>query len=350
MFILSSDTSPPHRPPYRSLFQRHEDDVRATSELAVPSLWGILVIPWDPMALSEPEAGVVVSQELVEAIESLCAVLDSALHRGASLAGAREGEYGDEVAFPVTGQTYPRKLDTKLAEALAGIGATAHWIGTNIRLMSGAKELDEPFQKKQVGSSAMAYKRNPMRSERMCGLARKLIGLTADFHATHVNQWLERTLDDSAIRRMDIPQAYLLTDAILGLLIDISSGLVVNEAPIRRRLNEELPFMATEEILMAAVEKGTSRQTVHEVIREHAQDAARGVKMEGRPNDLLDRLAADERLPLGADELAAIAGDPARFVGRAEAQVSAFLEAYVRPVLAKWRDLLKEEPLSRVRV
>ncbi len=257
---------------------------------------------------------------------------------------------GFDDSFPVTGQTYPRKLDTKIAEALAGIGATAHWIGTNIRLMSGNKEIDEPFRKKQVGSSAMAYKRNPMRSERMCSLARKLIGLPADFHATHVNQWLERTLDDSAIRRMDIPQAYLLTDAILGLLADISGGLVVNEAPIRRRLAEELPFMATEEILMAAVDKGASRQTIHEVIREHSQEAARQVKMEGRQNDLLDRLAADERLPLSAQELASLAGDPARFVGRAEAQVASFLEKRVRPVLEPWGELLRESKASRVKV
>ncbi len=257
---------------------------------------------------------------------------------------------GFDVVFPVTGQTYPRKLDTKIAEVLAGIGATAHWIGTNIRLMSGMKELDEPAGKKQVGSSAMAYKRNPMRSERMCGLSRKLIGLVSDFHATHVNQWLERTLDDSAIRRMDIPQAYLLTDAVLGLLVDIGAGLVVNEAPINRRLKEELPFMATEEILMAAVEKGASRQEIHEVIREHSVEAARNVKMEGRPNDLIERLGADPRLPLDEAALNAIACDAAKFIGRAEAQVDDFLETDVRPVLDRWRALLEDSQESRVKV
>lgn len=256
----------------------------------------------------------------------------------------------DEV-FPVTGQTYPRKLDTKIAEVLAGIGATAHALGTNIRLMSGLKEIDEPSGKKQIGSSAMAYKRNPMRSERMCGLARKLIGLAHDFHATHVNQWLERTLDDSAIRRMDIPQAYLLCDGILGLLQDIAEGLTVNEAPIRRRLAEELPFMATEEILMGAVEKGASRQDMHEVIREHSVEAARQVKMEGRANDLLARLAGDARMPLSREELDSIAADPARFVGRAEAQVAEFLKNTVRPRLARYADLLESPPAeSRVRV
>ncbi|MCP4600208.1 MAG: adenylosuccinate lyase [Proteobacteria bacterium] len=256
---------------------------------------------------------------------------------------------GFEKSFPVTGQTYPRKLDTKIAEVLAGIGTSSHAIGVNIRLLSGLKELDEPFGSKQVGSSAMAYKRNPMRSERMCALARKLMGLTADFHATHASQWLERTLDDSAIRRMDIPQAYLLTDAILGLLIDIAGGLTPNKVPIRKRLDEELPFMATEEILMAAVEAGASRQEVHEVIREHSLEAARGVKEEGNPNDLLDRLAADKRLPLDRGDLAKIAGEPSRFIGRAEKQVEDFLKLVVRPRLAKYEDLLGPAK-SRVKV
>lgn len=257
---------------------------------------------------------------------------------------------GFDTAFQVTGQTYPRKLDTKIAETLAGIGATCHWIGTNIRLMSGLKELDEPSGKKQIGSSAMAYKRNPMRSERMCGLSRKLIGLVSDFHATHVNQWLERTLDDSAIRRMDIPQAYLLTDAVLGLITDIGGGLVVNEAPIRRRLQEELPFMATEEILMAAVDKGASRQDIHEVIREHSVEAAKQVKLMGQSNDLLDRLATDERQPLNREELQHIAADPIRFIGRAAEQVTEFLENSVYPRLKPWESELKEAVDSRVKV
>ncbi len=257
---------------------------------------------------------------------------------------------GFEQSFPVTGQTYPRKLDSKIAEVLSGIGASAHWFGVNVRLLSGLKELDEPFGSKQVGSSAMAYKRNPMRSERMCGLARKLMGLTGNFNATHATQWLERSLDDSAIRRMDIPQAYLLTDAILGLLIDVGGGLIPNEAPIRRRLAEELPFMATEEILMAAVEKGASRQEMHEVIREGSLEAAKGVKQEGRPNDLLDRLAADDRLPLNKDDLDSIAGDASRFVGRAEEQVEAFLKEVVRPRLEPYRDILSDEGESRVKV
>jgi adenylosuccinate lyase len=257
---------------------------------------------------------------------------------------------GFDASFPVTGQTYPRKLDTKIAEALAGIGASAHWIGVNVRLMSGLKEVDEPFGAKQVGSSAMAYKRNPMRSERMCSLARKLMGLPADFHATHANQWLERTLDDSAIRRMDIPQAYLLADAVLGLLLDVGGGLVANTAAIAARLEAELPFLATEEILVAAVERGSSRQAAHEIIRDHAVEAARRVKEEGLPNDLVDRLAADARLPLGAEELRAIAADPARFVGRAPEQAAAFLADVVRPRLAGYPDALAGDRESRVRV
>jgi adenylosuccinate lyase len=258
---------------------------------------------------------------------------------------------GFESSFPVTGQTYPRKLDTKIAEVLAGIGASANWLGTNIRLMSGLKELDEPFGKHQVGSSAMAYKRNPMRSERMCSLARKLMNLPADFHATHANQWMERTLDDSAIRRMDIPQAYLLTDAILGLLIDITNGLVVNRAIVDKRLAEELPFMATEEIIMAAVEKGASRQVAHEAIRDHSVEAARCVKELGMPNDLIDRLGSDDRIPMNAAELKAIAQEPQRFIGLASEQVEDYLQREVRPRLNANRHHMKtRNEVNRVNV
>ena len=162
--------------------------------------------------------------------------------------------------FAVTGQTYTRKLDMKTGETMAGIGASAHKFAVDLRLLSNLKVQEEPFAKKQVGSSAMAYKRNPMRSERMTGLARKLMGLTSDFSATYANQWFERTLDDSAIRRMDIPQAYLLTDAILKLYMNITNDMVVFPKQIERHLDQELPFMATEKILMACVEKGKSRQ------------------------------------------------------------------------------------------
>jgi adenylosuccinate lyase len=189
-----------------------------------------------------------------------------------------------------------------------------------------------------------------MRSERMCSLARKLMNLPVDFHATHANQWLERTLDDSAIRRMDIPQAYLLADAVLGLLIDVGGGLVANRAAIAARLRAELPFLATEEILVAAVERGASRQDAHEVIRDHAVEAGRRVKEEGLANDLLERLAADARVPLAAEELAAVAADPARFIGRAPEQVRGFLAAVVRPRLAACAELLAGDRESRVKL
>jgi adenylosuccinate lyase len=247
---------------------------------------------------------------------------------------------GFDDLFAVTGQTYTRKLDMKTAETLAGIGATAHKFAVDLRLLSNLKVQEEPFTKNQVGSSAMAYKRNPMRSERMTGLARKLMGLTADFAATYANQWFERTLDDSAIRRMDIPQAFLLTDAVLKLYLNISSGMVVYPKQIERHLRQELPFMATEKILMAAVERGKSRQEMHEVVMVHSVAAGLAVKEEGRENDLLDRLAADPAMPFDQAELEELVGDAVVFAGRAEAQTEEFLQEVVEPRLAHYRDLL----------
>lgn len=247
---------------------------------------------------------------------------------------------GFKQSFPVTGQTYPRKLDMKIAETLAGIGASAHKFAVDLRLLSNLKVQEEPFAKKQVGSSAMAYKRNPMRSERMTGLARKLMGLSADFSATYANQWFERTLDDSAIRRMDIPQTFLLTDAILKLYINISSDMVVFPKQIERHLLQEIPFMATEKILMAGVEKGKSRQELHEIIKEHSLAAGRVVKEEGRENDLLQRLADDTRVPFSSDELMAMVTDFQQFTGRAEKQTEEFLTTYVRPRLQPFEEIL----------
>ena len=241
--------------------------------------------------------------------------------------------------FDVTGQTYTRKLDLKTAETLAGIGASAHKFAVDLRLLSNLKVQEEPFAKHQVGSSAMAYKRNPMRCERMTGLARKLMGLPADFAATYANQWFERTLDDSAIRRMDLPQAFLLTDAILRLFINITDGMVVYPKQIARHLSQELPFMATEKILMAAVERGKSRQEMHEVIKVHSVAAGREVKEEGKDNDLLVRLAADERLPFSLPELLELVGDAGQFTGRAGAQTEEYLTQVVAPRLARYQDL-----------
>ena len=247
---------------------------------------------------------------------------------------------GFEESFPVTGQTYPRKLDMKTAETLAGIGASAHKFAVDLRLLSNLKVQEEPFAKKQVGSSAMAYKRNPMRSERMTGLARKLMGLAANFSATYANQWLERTLDDSAIRRMDIPQAFLLTDAILKLYINISSDIVVFPNQIQRHLLQEIPFMATEKILMAGVEKGKSRQELHEVIKMHSLAAGKVVKEEGKENDLLQRLVNDPEVPFTADELDKMIGNFQQFTGRAAEQTEEYLTTFVQPRLKPYREVL----------
>jgi len=237
--------------------------------------------------------------------------------------------------FAVTGQTYTRKLDIKLAETLAGIAATAHKFAVDLRLLSNLNVQEEPFEKNQTGSSAMAYKRNPMRSERMTGLARKLMNLPQNFAATYGNQWFERTLDDSAIRRMDIPQCFLLADAILKLFINITSDMVVYPNQIRKHLQAELPFMATENILMEAVNRGKSRQEMHEVIKVHAIAAGIAVKHDGRENDLLNRLASDKEMPFTADELKLLVGTGQQFAGRAKEQTEEYLREVVRPLLER---------------
>ncbi|MDH4319053.1 MAG: adenylosuccinate lyase [Desulfobulbaceae bacterium] len=253
---------------------------------------------------------------------------------------------GFDQVFAVTGQTYPRKLDMKTAETLAGIGASAHKFAVDMRLLSNLKVQEEPFAKKQVGSSAMAYKRNPMRSERMTGLARKLMGLVPNFAATAANQWFERTLDDSAIRRMDMAQAFLLTDAILKLYVNITSDMVVYPKQIEKYLRAELPFMATEKILMACVERGKSRQEMHEVIREHSVAAGLAVKEEGKDNDLLDRLAADERVPFEVEELHGLLGNYGEFTGRAAEQTMEYLNEVVHPLLTDYRDVIGQVDAS----
>ena len=247
---------------------------------------------------------------------------------------------GFDQFFAVTGQTYPRKLDMKTSETLAGIGASAHKFAVDLRLLSNLKMQEEPFESKQVGSSAMAYKRNPMRSERMTGLARKLMGLPANFAATASNQWFERTLDDSAIRRMDLAQAFLLTDAILKLYVNITNDMVVYPKQIERHLKEELPFMATEKILMACVERGESRQEMHEIIREHSVAAGLDVKNKGIRNNLLDRLAEDERIPFDHKELDGLLSNYQQFTGRAAVQTTEFLQEVVAPVISKYKNII----------
>jgi adenylosuccinate lyase len=242
---------------------------------------------------------------------------------------------GFAASVPISGQTYARKFDTRLLSALAGVGESAGKLSSDVRILQAFGELAEPFGKDQTGSSAMAYKRNPMRSERAASLARYLVSLPASSAHTASTQWLERTLDDSAIRRIILPQAFLAADAILILLGDIVSGLEVFPKVIERRLSAELPFMATEVILMEGVKAGGDRQDLHEAIREHSHEAARRVREEGAANDLLERLAADARFAKVRSLLPSLV-DPSRFVGRAPQQVDEFLAATLRPSLARF--------------
>ena len=239
---------------------------------------------------------------------------------------------GFERLYGVTGQTYPRKSDYAFLSSLAGIAASTSKIANDLRLLQHLKEIEEPFEKDQIGSSAMAYKRNPMRAERISALSRHVIALTIDPAFTAATQWLERTLDDSANRRIAIPEAYLAVDAILLLLHNISSGLVVRPAVIRRHLEDELPFMATEGILMDAVKRGGNRQELHERIRLHSIAAAEQVKEHGERNDLVDRIAGDDTFAMPRSAIDALL-DPAKHIGRAPEQVDRFLEEHVVPLL-----------------
>ena len=240
---------------------------------------------------------------------------------------------GFEESYGVSGQTSPRKVDAALGATLAGVAASASKMGHDLRLLAHLQEVEEPFEEEQIGSSAMPYKRNPMRAERICALARHVIVLAQDPAYTAATQWLERTLDDSANRRLSIPDQYLTLDGMLVLVENVAAGLVVYHAVIRRHLDEHLPFMASEAVLMHAVRHGGDRQALHERIRRHALDAARRMKEDGTAPDLLDRIAADPSFHLSAGELAELM-DPRRFVGRAPEQVDRFLESWVEPVLA----------------
>ena len=244
---------------------------------------------------------------------------------------------GFDQCYAVTGQTYPRKVDSQVVDALSGIAQSAHKFGSDVRLLASRRELEEPFEKEQVGSSAMAYKRNPMRSERMCALSRYLMSLQSSAAQTAATQWLERTLDDSANRRIVLPQAFLTADAVLRLLHNVAGGLVCRKAVIARNLDEELPFLATENILMAAVAAGGDRQALHERIRLHSQATAELVKEHGASNDLLDRLRSDEAF--GAVDFEAVC-DPSQFVGRAPQQVDAFLGEVVDPIRRRYPEHL----------
>ncbi len=243
---------------------------------------------------------------------------------------------------PVSGQTYSRKVDTRVLNVLAGIAASAHKMSNDIRLLQHLKEVEEPFEKSQIGSSAMAYKRNPMRSERIASLSRYVIVDALNPAITSAAQWFERTLDDSANKRLSIPEGFLAIDGILDLCLNVVDGLVVYPKVIEKHLMAELPFMATENIMMDAVKAGGDRQELHERIRELSMEAGRNVKVNGGENNLLELIAADPAFGLSLEDLKKTM-EPSRYVGRAPEQVDAFLTQVVNPILEEYRDLLGEK-------
>lgn len=251
---------------------------------------------------------------------------------------------GYKACFPVSGQTYSRKLDSQFLNVLAGIAQSAAKFSNDIRLLQHLKEVEEPFEKNQIGSSAMAYKRNPMRSERIGSLSRYVMVDVLNGYFTTATQWFERTLDDSANKRLSIPEAFLAVDGILSLYANVADGLVVYPKVIEQRLRKELPFMATENIMMDAVKKrGADRQQLHERIREHSMAASRVVKVEGGENDLLERIAADEAFGVTLEELEHIL-KPENYTGRAKEQTEDFLNECIKPVLEKYADVESDKP------
>ncbi len=244
--------------------------------------------------------------------------------------------FGFSEVLPVSGQTYTRKIDTQAISALNGVAESAHRFGSDLRLLAHEREVEEPFEADQIGSSAMAYKRNPMRAERICSLARFVMAMPAAVTQTAATQWLERTLDDSAVRRLTLPQAFLGIDAILQIYLNVIPGLVVNEPVIARHVVDELPFMATENLMMAAVQNGADRQEVHERIRRHSLDARLKLVEHGGENDLVMRLQSDVAFSgLNFDDLL----DPSKYVGRSPEQVDAFLASEVEPIRQRYPNL-----------
>lgn len=243
---------------------------------------------------------------------------------------------GEMPPYAVTGQTYSRKVDSKVLNILAGIAQSAHKFTNDLRLLQSLKEMEEPFEKSQIGSSAMAYKRNPMRSERIAALARHVIAGAQNPAMTAAEQWLERTLDDSANKRLAIPEAFLATDAILEIYMNVADGLVVYENVIHSHIMAELPFMATEMILMEGVKRGGDRQVLHEIIRENSMEAAKTVKIEGKSNDLIERLAVAPEIPMDLEEMKALL-EPSNFIGAAVWQVDDFMAEVIDPILEKYQ-------------
>ena len=246
---------------------------------------------------------------------------------------------GYDKCFDVSGQTYPRKLDSQMLNVLSGIAQSAYKFSNDIRLLQHLKEIEEPFEKSQIGSSAMAYKRNPMRSERIGSLARYIIADSVNPAITAATQWFERTLDDSANKRISIPEAFLAADAVLGLYINVVDGLVVYPKVIEKHFMAEIPFMATENIMMEAVKRGGDRQELHEKIRQYSMEAGRNVKVEGKENNLAELIAADSEFGMTEDEIKAVF-KPENFIGRSPEQVDDFLNEAVKPMLEVNKELL----------
>ena len=247
---------------------------------------------------------------------------------------------GFEKSYGVTGQTYPRKIDSIILNTLSEVAQSAYKFSNDLRLLQSIKEIEEPFEKHQIGSSAMAYKRNPMRSERMSSLARTVIVNALNPAITAATQWFERTLDDSANKRISVPEAFLALDGVLNLYINIAESMVIYDKVIAKHVNEELPFMATENIMMECTKRGCDRQELHERIREHSMAAAKRVKDEGLSNDLIERIMADDYFKLTKEEILDII-DPLKFIGRAPSQVVEFIDEYVTPIINENKDALE---------
>lgn len=273
--------------------------------------------------------------ELFEGDHEKCKELDRRIAR----------EMGFEGTVPVSGQTYSRKVDAAVLATLSGIAQSACKFATDVRLLCHMKEVEEPFEANQIGSSAMPYKRNPMRCERICSLARYVIADAANPAYTAATQWFERTLDDSANKRISVPEAFLAVDAILNIYENVASGLVVHEKVIEKHILEELPFMASENIMMDAVKRGGDRQQLHECIRVHSLEAGRNVKEFGLTNNLIDLLAADPLFGLSREELSAHM-EPSRYIGRCSEQVTDFLTEYVQPILESHQSALADQAVE----
>ena len=273
--------------------------------------------------------------ELFEGDHGKCKELDRRIAR----------EMGFESTVPVSGQTYSRKVDAAILATLSGVAQSACKFATDVRLLCHLKEVEEPFERSQIGSSAMPYKRNPMRCERICSLARYVIADAANPAYTTATQWFERTLDDSANKRISVPEAFLAVDAILNIYENVASGLIVHEKVIEKHIMEELPFMASENIMMDAVKRGGNRQELHERIRVHSIEAGRNVKDLGLTNNLLDLIAGDPQFGLSREELTAHM-EPSRYIGRCPEQVSDFLAEYIQPVLAAHPDALSDQAVE----